>query len=147
MVDALEATGALDDVAEGIISVTGGDRAAELLGILWVAGIGSGLVDNILITAAMIPVVDALAADDASVALALALLRRERHHRRGRGPRRRLRQRRPRRLPDRVSQLPEGRAAGHLRVTGWPPAHVAARYVRGDAGYSPVSSRRSRRAP
>jgi len=67
MVDALEATGALDDVAEGIISVTGGDRAAELLGILWVAGIGSGLVDNILITAAMIPVVDALAADDASV--------------------------------------------------------------------------------
>ena len=60
MVGALEETGALEEVAQGIGSVTGGDRTAELFGILWVAAIGSGLVDNIPFTAAMIPVVDSL---------------------------------------------------------------------------------------
>ena len=48
-----------------IASITGGDRVAELLGILWVSAIGSGLVDNIPFTAAMIPVVETLAQDDA----------------------------------------------------------------------------------
>jgi Na+/H+ antiporter NhaD/arsenite permease-like protein len=68
MVGALEETGALEEVAQGIASVTGGNRTAELFGILWVAAIGSGLVDNIPFTAAMIPVVDTLgggAGDDA----------------------------------------------------------------------------------
>ena len=65
MVGALEQTGALDEVAKGIADVTGGDRVAELLGILWVSAAGSGLVDNIPFTAAMIPVVDALSRDDA----------------------------------------------------------------------------------
>jgi Na+/H+ antiporter NhaD/arsenite permease-like protein len=65
MVGALEHTGALEKVAEGFASVTGGDRVAELLGILWVAAVGSGLVDNIPFTAAMIPVVDSLGGDDA----------------------------------------------------------------------------------
>jgi Na+/H+ antiporter NhaD/arsenite permease-like protein len=65
MVGALEETGALEEVADGIASVTGGDRVAELLGILWVGAIGSGLVDNIPFTAAMIPVVDSLGDDDA----------------------------------------------------------------------------------
>ena len=60
MVGALEATGALDEVTEGIAAVTNGQRTAELLGIMWVSAIGSGLVDNIPFTAAMIPVVDSL---------------------------------------------------------------------------------------
>src|SRR5688500_9494848 len=60
MVGALEDTGALGEVADGIASVTGGDRVAELLGILWFSAVGSGAVDNIPFTAAMIPVVDAL---------------------------------------------------------------------------------------
>lgn len=60
MVGALEETGALQEVADGIASVTGGDRVAELLGILWASAIGSGVVDNIPFTAAMIPVVDQL---------------------------------------------------------------------------------------
>jgi Na+/H+ antiporter NhaD/arsenite permease-like protein len=47
-------------VADGIADVTAGDRTAELLGITWVSAIGSGLVDNIPFTAAMIPVVDQL---------------------------------------------------------------------------------------
>jgi len=68
MVGALEETGALGEVADGIASLTGGDRVAELLGIMWASAIGSGLVDNIPFTAAMIPVVDQLgggAGDDA----------------------------------------------------------------------------------
>ena len=60
MVGALEATGAIDEVAEGIASLTAGDRSAELLGIAWASAIGSGLVDNIPFTAAMIPVVESL---------------------------------------------------------------------------------------
>jgi Na+/H+ antiporter NhaD/arsenite permease-like protein len=65
MVGALEETGALEEVAQGIASVTGGDRVAELLGIMWFSALGSGIVDNIPFTAAMIPVVDSLASDDA----------------------------------------------------------------------------------
>ena len=60
MVGALEETGAIDEVAEGVASLTAGDRSAELLGIMWVSGIGSGIVDNIPFTAAMIPVVEQL---------------------------------------------------------------------------------------
>jgi Na+/H+ antiporter NhaD/arsenite permease-like protein len=57
MVGALEATGAIGHVADGVKDVTGGERAAELIGIVWVAALGSALVDNIPFTTAMIPVV------------------------------------------------------------------------------------------
>jgi len=60
MVGALEETGAIDEVAQGIADVTAGNRTAELLGIAWVSAIGSGIVDNIPFTAAMIPVVEQL---------------------------------------------------------------------------------------
>jgi Na+/H+ antiporter NhaD/arsenite permease-like protein len=60
MVGALEHTGAIREVANGIADVTGGDRTAELLGITWASAIGSGLVDNIPFTAAMVPVVEQL---------------------------------------------------------------------------------------
>jgi Na+/H+ antiporter NhaD/arsenite permease-like protein len=63
MVGALEDTGAIDEVAHGIADVTGGDRTAELLGITWASALGSGIVDNIPFTAAMIPVVESLQAD------------------------------------------------------------------------------------
>jgi Na+/H+ antiporter NhaD/arsenite permease-like protein len=63
MVGALEETGAIEEVAQGIASVTDGDRTAELLGITWVSALGSGLVDNIPFTAAMIPVVESLQGD------------------------------------------------------------------------------------
>ena len=64
MVGALEETGAIDEVAQGIGSVTAGDRTAELLGIAWVSAVGSGVVDNIPFTAAMIPVVEQLGGGD-----------------------------------------------------------------------------------
>jgi Na+/H+ antiporter NhaD/arsenite permease-like protein len=60
MVGALEETGAIDEVAQGVGSVTDGNRSAELLGIAWVSAFGSALVDNIPFTAAMIPVVEQL---------------------------------------------------------------------------------------
>jgi Na+/H+ antiporter NhaD/arsenite permease-like protein len=63
MVGALEETGAIDELAQGIASATDGDRSAELLGITWVSAVGSGLVDNIPFTAAMIPVVESLRAE------------------------------------------------------------------------------------
>jgi Na+/H+ antiporter NhaD/arsenite permease-like protein len=57
MVGALEATGAIGHVADAVKDVTGGDRSAELIGIAWVAALGSAVVDNIPFTTAMIPVV------------------------------------------------------------------------------------------
>lgn len=58
MVGALEVTGAIDKVAEGITSVTNGNRDAELVGIIWTSSLVGGIVDNIPLTAAMIPVVE-----------------------------------------------------------------------------------------
>jgi len=63
MVGALEVTGAIDQVAEGVAALTGGNRTAELLGIAWISAFGSAVVDNIPFTAAMIPVVEQLQGD------------------------------------------------------------------------------------
>jgi len=69
MVGALEVTGAIGEAADAVKSLTGGDRTAELMGTLWIAAIGSAIVDNIPFTTAMIPVVEELqregGADDA----------------------------------------------------------------------------------
>jgi Na+/H+ antiporter NhaD/arsenite permease-like protein len=62
MVGALEETGAIGEVADGIGNLTGGSRSAELIGILWASALGSGVVDNIPFTATMIPVVEELQA-------------------------------------------------------------------------------------
>ncbi len=58
MVGALEHGGAIHRLAEALIDVTGGDRTAELLGIAWISALVGGVVDNIPLTAAMIPVVE-----------------------------------------------------------------------------------------
>src|SRR5687767_1701928 len=68
MVGALEETGFIQEIADGIASVTDGNRSAELIGIAWASALGSGVVDNIPFTATMIPVVEQLQAggdDDA----------------------------------------------------------------------------------
>jgi Na+/H+ antiporter NhaD/arsenite permease-like protein len=64
MVGALEETGAIDEVATAVEDLTGGDRAAELLGITWIAALGSAVVDNIPFTTAMIPVVEELGGNE-----------------------------------------------------------------------------------
>jgi Na+/H+ antiporter NhaD/arsenite permease-like protein len=66
MVGALEETGAIGEAAEAMKSLTGGDRTAELLGTLWIGALGSGIVDNIPFTTAMIPVVEELQAQGGS---------------------------------------------------------------------------------
>jgi len=63
MVGALEVTGAIDHIAEGITSVTDGNRNAELVGIIWTSSLVGGIVDNIPLTAAMIPVVETIQQD------------------------------------------------------------------------------------
>ena len=75
MVGALEERGAIQEVADGIASLTGGDRTAELFGITWASALGSGIVDNIPFTATMIPVVEQLegGADDDAYWWALAM--------------------------------------------------------------------------
>jgi Na+/H+ antiporter NhaD/arsenite permease-like protein len=57
MVGALEETGAIGHIADAVKDLTGGERSAELIGIVWVAALGSAVVDNIPFTTAMIPVV------------------------------------------------------------------------------------------
>jgi Na+/H+ antiporter NhaD/arsenite permease-like protein len=74
MVGALEETGAIDEVTTAVKDLTGGERAAELLGITWIGALGSAIVDNIPFTTAMIPVVDQLGgAEDDSYWWALSL--------------------------------------------------------------------------
>jgi Na+/H+ antiporter NhaD/arsenite permease-like protein len=73
MVGALEATGAIGEVAQGVREITGGDRTAELFGILWTGAVGSAIVDNIPFTTAMIPVVNELLAGDSDDAYWWAL--------------------------------------------------------------------------
>jgi Na+/H+ antiporter NhaD/arsenite permease-like protein len=74
MVGALEESGAIAKVAEGLRDFSGGDRTAELLTIAWGSAIGSGVVDNIPFTAAMIPVVEELGgSSDSAYWWALAL--------------------------------------------------------------------------
>lgn len=60
MVGALEETGAIGHVADGVKELTGGERTAELFGIAWIAALGSAVVDNIPFTTAMVPVVQEL---------------------------------------------------------------------------------------
>jgi len=63
MVGALEQSGAIGEVATAVKDLTGGDRAAELIGIVWIGAVGSAIVDNIPFTTAMIPVVAELQSD------------------------------------------------------------------------------------
>ena len=63
MVGALEETGVIGEIADGVAAITGGDRTAELMGITWISAIASGIVDNIPFTATMIPVVEELQGD------------------------------------------------------------------------------------
>jgi Na+/H+ antiporter NhaD/arsenite permease-like protein len=60
MVGALEETGAIGEVASFAQDVTGGERTAELMGIMWISVLGSAVVDNIPFTTAMLPVVSEL---------------------------------------------------------------------------------------
>ena len=63
MVGALEERGVIGEIADWLAEATG-STAGQGMAILWGAAAGSALVDNIPFTAAMIPVVQELQADD-----------------------------------------------------------------------------------
>jgi Na+/H+ antiporter NhaD/arsenite permease-like protein len=60
VIEGLVATGVIAAVGTGLAEMTGGDQAVTTLGLLWVSGFASALVDNIPYTATMIPVVHQL---------------------------------------------------------------------------------------
>jgi Na+/H+ antiporter NhaD/arsenite permease-like protein len=64
MVGGLEHRGVIGDVASWLAGVTGDSTLLEGLVVLWGAAAGSALVDNIPFTAAMIPVVQELQAEE-----------------------------------------------------------------------------------
>lgn len=62
VVEGLVATGVIAGLGERLVDLTGGDQAVTTIGLLWVSGVASALVDNIPYTATMIPVVQQLGA-------------------------------------------------------------------------------------
>jgi Na+/H+ antiporter NhaD/arsenite permease-like protein len=61
VVHALETTGLLKMLAEGMLHLTGGDMTATALVILWVSAVLSSVVDNIPFVATMIPLIKNMA--------------------------------------------------------------------------------------
>ena len=57
VVEGLVATGVVTALGRWLADATGGDQVIATLGLLWVSGLASALVDNIPYTATMIPVV------------------------------------------------------------------------------------------
>ncbi|HEC86405.1 MAG TPA: citrate transporter, partial [Thermoplasmatales archaeon] len=72
LVGALQETGVLNELANGIASISPNVLITSIV-ILWIAGLSSSFVDNIPITAAFIPVVSSLSGDYGSGLLWWAL--------------------------------------------------------------------------
>ncbi len=62
LVEAVVHVGIVGAVADGLIEATAGDAVITTLGLVWLSGIASAIIDNIPYTAAMIPVVRDLGA-------------------------------------------------------------------------------------
>ena len=62
LVEAVVQVGIIDALATALLDLTGGDPTVTTLGLLWLSGIASGIVDNIPYTATMIPVIGQLGA-------------------------------------------------------------------------------------
>jgi len=61
LVSGVVEVGIIDGLADGLFAATAGDPAVTTLGVLWLSGIASAIVDNIPYTATMIPLVESLA--------------------------------------------------------------------------------------
>jgi Na+/H+ antiporter NhaD/arsenite permease-like protein len=60
LVDGIVRVGIIDTLAHGLFELTAGDQAVTTLGLLWLSGVASAIVDNIPYTATMIPVIQNL---------------------------------------------------------------------------------------
>jgi len=63
LVEGIVHVGIIDELAARVFDLTAGNQAVTTLGLLWLSGIASGIVDNIPYTATMIPLVESLGAD------------------------------------------------------------------------------------
>ncbi len=57
LVEAVVRVGIIDSIATALLDLTGGDATVTTIGLLWLSGIASAIIDNIPYTATMIPVV------------------------------------------------------------------------------------------
>jgi len=62
LVEAVVHVGIIDALAAALIDLTGGDPTVTTIGLLWLSGIASAIIDNIPYTATMIPVVQQMGA-------------------------------------------------------------------------------------
>jgi Na+/H+ antiporter NhaD/arsenite permease-like protein len=62
LVESIVHVGIVDAAADGLVALTGGDDTVTTLGLLWLSGVASAIVDNIPYTATMLPVVERLGA-------------------------------------------------------------------------------------
>jgi Na+/H+ antiporter NhaD/arsenite permease-like protein len=62
LVEGIVEVGIVDAVADALITATGGDPTVTTLGLIWLSGFASAIIDNIPYTATMIPVVQSLGA-------------------------------------------------------------------------------------
>jgi Na+/H+ antiporter NhaD/arsenite permease-like protein len=60
LVEGVVRVGIVDALARGLFQVTAGNQAVTTIGLLWLSGAASGVVDNIPYTTTMIPVVQGL---------------------------------------------------------------------------------------
>ncbi|MEO8463691.1 MAG: ArsB/NhaD family transporter [Chloroflexota bacterium] len=60
LVEGVVHVGIIQSIADTLFSLTGGSETVTTIGLLWLSGIASGIVDNIPYTATMIPVVQDL---------------------------------------------------------------------------------------
>ncbi len=67
LVEGIVHVGIIDELAARVFELTSGNQAVTTLGMLWLSGIASGIVDNIPYTATMIPVVESLGADGLAI--------------------------------------------------------------------------------
>jgi Na+/H+ antiporter NhaD/arsenite permease-like protein len=66
-VEGVVQVGLIEDLADALFELTGGEPATSSLALLWVSGIASGIVDNIPYTTTVIPVVESFGARGAPV--------------------------------------------------------------------------------
>jgi Na+/H+ antiporter NhaD/arsenite permease-like protein len=62
LVESIVHVGIVGAVADGLIELTGGDATITTLGLVWLSGLASAIIDNIPYAATMIPVVEQLGA-------------------------------------------------------------------------------------
>jgi len=62
LVEGVVEVGIVGAVADGLFELTAGDQGITTIGLLWLSGIASAIIDNIPYTAAMIPVIRELGA-------------------------------------------------------------------------------------